>query len=180
MSRIGKLPIAIPSGVQVNVTPTQVSVKGPKGTLKVETRGHVDVKIEDGKIVVLRWNDQRQSRAYHGLYQRLIQNSVTGVTTGYKKELEIQGVGYKAAVQGKKLVLNLGHSHPIEVDPPSGITLSAPKPTEVIIEGIDKQLVGQVAANIRGHRPPEPYKGKGVRYKGEYVRRKVGKTSGKK
>lgn len=177
MSRIGKLPIPVPKGVEVKISPTSVSVKGPKGTLSVETHGRVEVAQENGNIIVRRFDDASQSKAFHGLYQRLIANCVTGVSEGFKKELEIQGVGYKAAVQGKKLVLNLGHSHPIEVDPPAGVTLSAPKPTEVVIEGADKQVVGQIAANIRSYRPPEPYKGKGVRYKGEYVRRKVGKTS---
>ncbi len=179
MSRIGKLPIPVPSNVQVTIDKGLVNVKGPKGTLSVDTRNHVEVKLDEGVISVHRPNDQSQSRAYHGLYQRLIANSVTGVTTGYKKELEIQGVGYRAALQGKVLVLSLGYSHPIEFEPPAGITFAAPKPTEVVIEGIDKQVVGQVAAKIRSLRPPEPYKGKGVRYKGEYVRRKVGKTSKK-
>ncbi|MDK2973229.1 MAG: large subunit ribosomal protein [Candidatus Sumerlaeota bacterium] len=179
MSRIGKLPIAVPKGVDIKVDKAVVNVKGPKGTLSVDTLGRVDVKVEDGNILVARYSDDRQSRAFHGLYQRLISNCVKGVSEGFKKELEIQGVGYRAAVQGKKLVLSLGYSHPIEVDPPAGVTFSSPKQTEIVIEGADKQVVGQVAANIRGYRPPEPYKGKGVRYKGEYVRRKVGKSGGK-
>jgi large subunit ribosomal protein L6 len=165
--------------VQVTIDKGHVNVKGPKGTLSVDTRNHVEVKMDSGVINVSRFNDERQSKAYHGLYQRLIANSVQGVTSGYKKELEIQGVGYRAALQGRKLVLSLGYSHPIEIDPPQGITFTSAKPTEVTIEGIDKQAVGQMAAKIRGLRPPEPYKGKGVRYKGEYVRRKVGKTSKK-
>lgn len=180
MSRIGKLPIQIPKGVEVKPSPTEVSVKGPKGTLNVPTHGRVDVKVEEGKVKVARYGDHRQAKAFHGLYQRLIRNCIVGVSEGYKKELEIQGVGYKAASQGKKLVLNLGHSHPIEFVPPTGITVSAPKPTEVIVEGADKQAVGQVAAVIRSFRPPEPYQGKGVRYKGEHVRRKAGKAGGKK
>ncbi len=180
MSRIGKLPIAIPKGVEVKTTPTEVTVKGPKGTLSVPTHGRVDVKIEDGSVHVARFSDARQDRAYHGLYQRLIRNSVIGVSEGFKKELEIQGVGYRAQAKGKSLSLSLGYSHPIEVTPPAGITLSAPQPTEVVVEGADKQQVGQIAAIIRGYRPPEPYKGKGVRYKGEYVRRKAGKSGGKK
>jgi len=179
VSRIGRLPIAIPKGVEVKPSPAEVSVKGPKGTLTVPTHGRVDVKIEDGQVKVARYGDHRQAKAYHGLYQRLIRNSILGVSQGYKKELEIQGVGYKAASQGKKLVLNLGHSHPIEFTPPAGITVSAPKPTEVIIEGADKQAVGQVAANIRSLRPPEPYGGKGVRYLGERVVIKEGKKSTK-
>lgn len=181
MSRIGKVPISVPSGVTVNVTPTKVAIKGPKGELAVETHGRVDVKLEDNEVLVKRFSDERQARAYHGLYQRLIQNCVIGVTEGFSKELEIQGVGYRAAVQGKKLVLNVGYSHPVEFEPPSkDVKFSTPQPTTVIIEGIDKQVVGQLAAKIRGYRPPEPYKGKGIRYKGEYVRRKVGKASGKK
>ncbi len=179
MSRIGKLPINVPSNVQVSIDNGRVNVKGPKGALSVDTRNHVSVKLDSGVISVERPNDQSQSKAYHGLYQRLIANCVTGVTSGYKKELEIQGVGYRAAVQGKTLVLSLGYSHPIEFEPPAGISFAAPKPTEIVIEGIDKQVVGQVAAKIRSLRPPEPYKGKGVRYKGEFVRRKVGKTSKK-
>lgn len=180
MSRIGKLPIPLPKGVDVKIEGPQVTVKGPKGTLAVDTRGRVEVKVENGRILVARHDDARQSRAYHGLYQRLIANSVTGVTKGYRKELEIQGVGYRAAVQGRKLTLALGYSHPIEFDPPAGITISSAKQTEIVIEGADKQQVGQVAANIRSLRPPEPYKGKGIRYKGEYVRRKVGKTGAAK
>jgi large subunit ribosomal protein L6 len=164
----------------VSIKPTEVSVKGPKGTLTVKTLGRVEVKQEGAELQVRRFDDSRQSRAFHGLYQRLIRNSVIGVTSGFKKELEIQGVGYRASMAGKKLVLNVGYSHPVEIEPPAGITFSAPKQTEVIIEGVDKQVVGQVAADVRSHRPPEPYKGKGIRYKGEFVRRKVGKSSGKK
>jgi large subunit ribosomal protein L6 len=179
VSRIGKLAIALPKGVDVKVEGPRVNVKGPKGTLSVDTVGRVNVKVEDGKVTVARFDDERQSRAYHGLYQRLIANSVAGVTKGYRKELEIQGVGYRAAVQGKKLTLALGYSHPIEFDPPAGITITSAKQTEIVIEGADKQQVGQVAADIRNFRPPEPYKGKGIRYKGEFVRRKVGKKAAK-
>ncbi|MBI5154962.1 50S ribosomal protein L6 [Candidatus Poribacteria bacterium] len=179
MSRIGKAPIQMPAGVQVSVTPTEVSVKGPKGTLKVKTHGRVEVKADGGIVTVERFDNQQQSRAYHGLYQRMIANCIAGVTAGFKKELEIQGVGYRASMDGKTLVLALGYSHPIRFAPPAGITISVPKQTEIIIEGIDKQQVGQVAADIRGFRPPEPYKGKGVRYAGEYVAHKVGKASGK-
>jgi len=180
VSRIGKQPITIPKGVEVKTTPTDVSTKGPKGTLGVEHHGRVDVTVEDGQILVKRFDDSAQSRSYHGLYQRLISNCVTGVSSGFKKELEVQGVGYRAQTQGKKVVLSLGYSHPIEFEPPQGVTVSAPQPTEIVVEGADKQAVGQVAAKIRAFRPPEPYKGKGVRYKGEYVRRKEGKSSGKK
>ena len=179
MSRIGKVPIPVPAGVQVSIADAEVKVKGPKGSLSVDTRAHVGVKLEGGQVLVERFNDESQSKAYHGLYQRLISNSITGVTKGFKKELELQGVGYKVAMAGKKLVLTIGYSHPIEFDPPTGITITAPKPTEVVVEGIDKQVVGAVAAKIRSFRPPEPYKGKGIRYKGEYVRRKQGKASAK-
>ena len=179
MSRIGKLPISIPSGVEVKITPTEVSVKGPKGTLKVATKGHVDVKQDGAKLIVSRFDDSRQSRAFHGLYQRLITNCVVGVTAGFRKELEIQGVGYRAAVQGKDLNLMLGQSHPLLYPAPDGITFQTPKPTTIIIEGMDKQKVGQVSAEIRAYRPVEPYKGKGVRYLGERVIRKAGKSAKK-
>jgi len=179
VSRIGKLPIPVPQGVAITIEPTRVSVKGPKGTLAVDTHGRVDVQNEDGQIVVRRFDDSRQAKAYHGLYQRLISNCVTGVTAGFRKELEIQGVGYRAQVQGSELILNVGYSNPVSFPAPDGIKLSAPTQTEVAVEGIDKQLVGETAARIRGVRPPEPYKGKGIRYKGEYIRRKVGKASGK-
>jgi large subunit ribosomal protein L6 len=179
VSRIGKIPVPVPAGVEVKIDGSRVSIKGPKGTLAVDTVGRVKVALEGGKVHVSRFDDTRPSRAFHGLYQRLIANSIAGVTKGFRKELEIQGVGYRAQMQGSKLVLSLGYSHPIEFQPPAGITISAPKQTEIVVEGADKQAVGQVAANIRGYRPPEPYKGKGVRYKGEFVRRKAGKTSGK-
>ena len=179
MSRIGKNPIPLPKGVAVTITPTSVKVKGPKGELGVDTRGHVEVAQEDGAVVVRRFDDARQSRAYHGLYQRLITNCVLGVTQGFKKELEIRGVGYRAQMKGKTLVLSLGYSHPVEMEPPKGVSFAAPTQTEVIVEGADKQLVGEWAARIRGLRPPEPYKGKGVRYKDEHVRRKAGKSTGK-
>lgn len=179
MSRIGNNPIPVPSGVTVKITPTEVSVKGPKGELGIQTHGRVAVAQEDGSLVVRRFDDARQSRAYHGLYQRLITNLVLGVTEGFKKELEIQGVGYRAAMKGRALALSLGFSHPVELEPPKGITFATPTQTEIVVEGADKQLVGEWAARIRGLRPPEPYKGKGVRYKGEYVRKKVGKSTGK-
>ena len=179
MSRIGKLPIPVPSGVTVKITPTNVSVKGPKGTLEVETLGRVEVTQEGEELLVKRFAEDKQSKAYHGLYQRLIGNCVTGVTEGFKKELEIQGVGYRAQMKGKNLALSVGYSHPVEITPPAGVTISTPKQTEIIVEGADKQAVGQVAANIRSYRPPEPYKGKGVRYKDEYVARKVGKAAKK-
>lgn len=179
MSRIGKLPINVPAKVSVTITPTSVTVKGPKGELKVEHLGRVAVEQEGDVLNVKRFDDSRQSRAFHGLYQRLIRNNVVGVTEGFRKELEIQGVGYRAALQGKDLNLSLGFSHPMVIAPPAGITFSTPKPTTVIVEGIDKQAVGQIAAEIRSKRPVEPYKGKGVRYVGEHVIRKAGKSAKK-
>jgi large subunit ribosomal protein L6 len=179
MSRIGKLPINVPAGVTVTISGTEVSVKGPKGTLKVTHHGRVNVTQEGSQLLVRRYDDSRTSRAYHGLYQRLIGNCVTGVTTGFKKELEIQGVGYRAALAGKDLNLSLGYSHPMIYKAPAGITFSVPKPTTIIIEGADKQVVGQVASEIRQVRPVEPYKGKGVRYLGERVIRKAGKSAKK-
>ena len=177
MSRIGKIPVEIPSGVDVKVSPQMdVTIKGPKGQLEMSTGGRVTVTVADSAIVVERPNDDRESRAFHGLYQRLITNMVLGVSEGFKKELEIQGVGYKVEKTGKGLKFNLGHSHPINFDAPDGITLEAPDQTHVVVTGVDKQQVGQIAANIRSLRKPEPYKGKGIRYVGEYVRRKVGKT----
>jgi large subunit ribosomal protein L6 len=179
MSRIGKVPIPLPKGVDVKIDKGEISVKGPKGTLNFTYPTRVTVKQEDGAVHVARHGDDKQSKAYHGLVQRLVKNMVTGVTEGFRKELEIQGVGYRAAVEGSKLNLSLGFSHPVVFEAPAGIKLEVPKPTTVIVSGHDKQQVGQVAAVIRGFRPPEPYKGKGIRYAGEHVRRKVGKTSGK-
>lgn len=177
MSRIGKLPIPLPSGVTINLRPTEVTVKGPKGELRVEHHARVDVKQEDGRLLVRRFDDSRQSRMFHGLYQRLIQNCVIGVTEGFKKELEIQGVGYRAALQGKSLNMSIGYSHPVVIDPPGGVVFQVPAPTQIIVEGYDKQVVGQIASEIRRLRPVEPYKGKGIRYKGEHVIRKAGKSA---
>jgi len=179
MSRIGNVPVPVPKGVDVKIAGGEISVKGPKGSLQLRYPTRVTVKQEDGSILVTRHADDKQARAYHGLVQRLVRNMVIGVTEGYKKELEIQGVGYRAAVEGSRLNLSLGFSHPVVFEAPAGIKIEVPKPTSVIISGYDKQQVGQVAAVIRGYRPPEPYKGKGIRYVGEAVRRKVGKTSGK-
>ncbi len=177
MSRIGNVPVAIPSGVDVKISPQMgVTIKGPKGQLEMSTEGRVTVTFADSAITVERPNDNRDSRAFHGLYQRLITNMVIGVSEGFKKELEIRGVGYKVEKVGKGLKFNLGHSHPINFDAPEGIALDAPDQTHVVVTGVDKQQVGQVAANIRSLRKPEPYKGKGIRYVGEHVRRKVGKT----
>jgi large subunit ribosomal protein L6 len=177
MSRIGKIPVNVPKGVTVTIKPTEVSVKGPKGTLSVPHLGRVEVTQSGDQLIVKRFDDSRQSRAYHGLYQRLIRNCVVGVTDGYAKELEIQGVGYRAALQGKDLNLSLGYSHPTVYKAPAGITFTVPKPTSVIVAGHDKQIVGQVAAEIRQIRPVEPYQGKGVRYLGERVIRKAGKSA---
>lgn len=180
MSRIGKIPIEIPTGVDVKIGPGPlVAVKGPKGSATLDYRDHVVITHEDGALHVARKSDERQDRAYHGLYQRLVGNLVRGVTQGFQKDLELVGVGYRAAMDGTTLVLNLGYSHDIRYVPEEGITLTTPKPTQIIVNGLDKQRVGQVAANIRGYRPPEPYKGKGIRYAGEKIRRKVGKAGAK-
>jgi large subunit ribosomal protein L6 len=177
MSRIGKQPIAVPSGVEVSIEPELVKVKGPKGELTERVNRDIDVKQENGEILVARPTDRGEHRALHGLTRSLIANMVEGVTNGYEKRLEIQGVGYRAQLQGKKLVLALGYSHPVEMDAPDGIDFEVPQPTRVIVRGISKQAVGEVAANIRKARPPEPYKGKGIRYEGEHVARKVGKRA---
>ena len=177
MSRIGKVPIPIPTGVDVQLAaPATVKVKGPKGALNLDYRGHVKVTREGNVLRVERFSDERQDRAFHGLYHRLIRAMLQGVTTGFRKELELVGVGYRAALDGKALVLALGFSHEVRVAAPEGITFATPKPTQIVISGADKQQLGQVAADIRGLRPPEPYKGKGIRYAGEHVRRKVGKA----
>jgi large subunit ribosomal protein L6 len=176
MSRLGKLPIAVPKGVDCKIEQTLVSVKGPKGVLKVDTHGRVGLTIADGHLTLTRPDDEKQSKAFHGLYQRLISNMVIGVTEGFAKDLEVQGVGYRVQMEGKTLVCQLGYSHPVRFDPPAGITIECPDQTHIKISGYDKQAVGQTAAEIRAFRPPEPYKGKGVRYVGEYVRRKVGKS----
>ncbi len=178
MSRIGKQPVPLPKGVEVKVDGSVVTVKGPKGQLNQRLPAEISVAVEDEQVVVTRPSDQSKHRALHGLSRTLVANMVEGVTQGYKKTLEIVGVGYRAEKQGKGLRLQLGFSHPIQYDAPDGVSLEAPQPTVVVVEGIDKQKVGQVAAEIRGFRPPEPYKGKGVRYQGEHVRRKAGKTAG--
>jgi large subunit ribosomal protein L6 len=177
MSRIGKQPIAVPSGVEVTIEPELVKVKGPKGELSERVNRDMDVKQENGEILVARPTDRGDHRALHGLTRSLIANMVEGVTNGFEKRLEIQGVGYRAQLQGNKLVLALGYSHPVEMDAPDGIDFEVPQPTRVVVRGISKQAVGEVAANIRKARPPEPYKGKGIRYEGEHVARKVGKRA---
>jgi large subunit ribosomal protein L6 len=177
MSRIGKQPIPVPEGVEVQVEPGLVKVKGPKGELQERVTRDMTVTHENGEIVVTRPSDRGEHRALHGLTRSLIFNMVQGVTEGFEKRLEIQGVGYRAQLQGNKLVMNLGYSHQVEVQAPEGIEFEVPQPTQVVVRGISKQAVGEVAAGIRKKRPPEPYKGKGIRYQGEYVARKVGKRA---
>jgi large subunit ribosomal protein L6 len=176
MSRIGRLPIAVPSGVDVTIDGRQLTVKGPKGTLTRTLHPDMQVSQEDGTLVVARPTEQKTHKQLHGLTRTLVNNMVVGVTDGYRKGLEITGVGYRAASSGRKLTLNLGYSHPIEIDPPEGISFEVENPTRLAVVGIDKELVGQVAAQVRSTRKPEPYKGKGVRYAGEYIRRKAGKA----
>jgi large subunit ribosomal protein L6 len=176
MSRIGRLPIAIPAGVDVTIDGRTVTVKGPKGELSRELHPDMRVAREDGSIVVSRPTEQKTHKQLHGLTRTLVNNMVVGVTDGYRKGLEITGVGYRAAKVGEKLQLNLGYSHPIEIDPPSGISFEVENPTRLAVVGIDKELVGEIAARVRATRKPEPYKGKGVRYAGEQIRRKAGKA----
>jgi large subunit ribosomal protein L6 len=177
MSRIGNKPLALPEGVTVEVGPGRVDVKGPKGELSQAIDPAMTVTLDDGVVTVSRPTDRGPHRALHGLTRSLIANMVEGVTNGFEKKLEIQGVGYRAKAQGKGLELSLGFSHPVSISPVEGIEFDVPQPTEVIVRGIDKQQVGEIAAQIRRHRPPEPYKGKGVRYADEQVRRKVGKRA---
>ena len=179
MSRIGNTPIPLPKGVQSTLSGSTIKVKGPKGETVLDFKEHVGVKQEEGALHVSRHSDENQDRAYHGLYQRLVSNMVKGVTDGFSKELELIGVGYRAAMEGKTLVMALGYSHDIRFTPDANITIQVPKPTTVIISGVDKQKVGQTAAEIRSFRPPEPYKGKGVKYIDERIRRKVGKAGAK-
>jgi large subunit ribosomal protein L6 len=176
MSRIGRLPVAIPSTVDVTIEGRQVTVKGPKGTLSRTLHPDMAVVKEDGNVVVSRPTEQKMHKQLHGLTRTLVNNMVVGVTDGYRKGLEITGVGYRATLNGRKLTLNLGYSHPVEIDPPDGISFEVENPTRLAVVGIDKELVGQIAAQVRATRKPEPYKGKGVRYAGEYVRRKAGKA----
>ena len=177
MSRIGKQPIPLPEGVEVTIEPELVSVKGPRGELSERVNRAIDVKQENGEVTVTRPTDRGEHRALHGLTRSLIANMVEGVTNGFEKRLEIQGVGYRAQLQGRRLILSLGYSHPVELEAPEGIEFEVPQPTRIVVRGISKQAVGEVAANIRKQRPPEPYKGKGIRYEGEYVARKVGKRA---
>jgi len=179
MSRIGKLPVEIPAGVEVKVENNVVTAKGPKGTESVAIRPEIEVKVEGNHVILTRINDDRKSRSLHGLSRTLVQNIITGVKDGFEKKLEIQGVGYRAQMQGSSINLQLGYSHPIIVEPPKGVTIAVEANTKITVSGSNKQAVGDIAALIRSKRPPEVYKGKGVRYEGEYVRRKAGKA-GKK
>jgi len=179
MSRIGRLPIAIPSGVTVEEKARKVTVKGPKGALELALRPEIDVKVEKAQVVVQpNTGDTREVRAFHGMTRAILDNMMVGVTKGYERNLEIVGVGWNAALAGKKLVLSIGFCNPVEMEIPAGLVVEAPKPTNISIKGADKQLVGQFAAAVRAQRPPEPYKGKGIRYENEYVRKKQGKSFG--
>ena len=177
MSRIGRKPIPVPDGVTVTIEPELVTVKGPKGELSERVNRDITVAQEDGQLTVTRPTNRGEHRALHGLTRSLVANMVEGVTNGYQKTLEIQGVGYRAALKGKNLELALGYSHPVPIEAPEGIEFEVPQPTRVVVKGISKQQVGEIAAIIRKQRPPEPYKGKGIRYEGEYVARKVGKRA---
>lgn len=176
MSRIGKMPVPIPSGVTVDVNDGVVRAKGPKGELTQKLRPEVTLAVEDGEVRLERGSDTKADRAFHGLMRALVANMVHGVSEGFQKSLELQGVGYRAEKKGNTLVLNVGYSHQVEYPEPDGVSISTPSPTQIVVEGADKQKVGQAAAEIRSVRPPEPYKGKGIRYQGEHVRRKAGKT----
>jgi large subunit ribosomal protein L6 len=177
MSRIGKSPIEIPPGVSVSVSPGRVMVNGPLGELSQQIPGRMKVEQRDGELLVQRPTERGEDRALHGLTRTLVANMVEGVTKGFEKRLEIQGVGYRASLRGEALELAVGYSHPVVVEPRAGISFEVPVPTQIVVKGIDKQQVGQTAAEVRKVRPPEPYKGKGIRYAGEYVRRKVGKRA---
>jgi large subunit ribosomal protein L6 len=177
MSRIGRRPIEVPAGVIVSVDPGRVTVSGPKGELRQEVPARMQIAQEEGTITVTRPTERGEDRALHGLTRSLVANMVEGVTKGFERRLEIQGVGYRAALRGTDVELSVGYSHPVVIQPRQGISFEVPTPTEIVVKGIDKQQVGQTAAEIRSVRPPEPYKGKGIRYAGEYVRRKVGKRA---
>jgi large subunit ribosomal protein L6 len=177
MSRIGNAPIPVPDGVTVTIEPARVAVAGPLGTLQQQVPTRMKIEQRDSEVVVSRPTERGEDRALHGLTRTLVANMVQGVTQGFEKKLEIQGVGYRAALKGTDLELNVGYSHPVTIKPRTGITFEVPTPTEITVKGTDKQMVGQTAAEVRKVRPPEPYKGKGIRYEGEYVRRKVGKRA---
>ena len=176
MSRIGNKPITVPEGVEVTLNGQKITVKGPKGTLERTVNDNISIKLENGVIVVARPNDEKENRSLHGLTRTLINNMIEGVSNEFSKQLEINGVGYRAAKQGNKIVLTLGYSHPVEMVEPEGITYEVPNPNSIIVKGIDKELVGQMAAEIRSKRPPEVYRGKGIKYVDEHIRRKEGKT----
>ena len=176
MARLGKLPIKIPSKVQVDIKDQYIIVKGPKGELSLNIEEKVLVNVDNGNVLVKPLSKTQEADQFHGTYRRLISNMVEGVSNGFQKKLELQGVGFRSQLQGKSLILNVGFSHQVTIESPAGITLAVENNTNIIVSGIDKQLVGQVAANIKAVRPPEPYKGKGIRYEGEYVRRKIGKA----
>jgi len=180
MSRIGRKPIGIPDGVDVKIEGNVVTVKGPKGTLTKAMHPEMTIALQDKQVIVTRPNDEPKYRALHGLTRTLIANMVEGVTKGFSKSLELVGVGYRAAKQGNKLVLTVGKSHPVELVPYDGLEIEVPAPNKIVIKGADKELVGVFAAEVRAQRPPEPYKGKGIKYENEVIRRKVGKTGGKK
>lgn len=179
MSRIGKKPIDLPQGVDIKIDAGIITIQGPKGTLSQPIPGEIEIKQEEGSLIVTRPNDQKKNRAFHGLTRALVANMVQGVTTGFERKLELVGVGYRVQLQGSKLVISIGFSHPVEVEPPEGIEFEVPAVTRITIKGIDKQLVGNTAAHIRAIRPPEPYKGKGIKYENEVIRRKAGKSGSK-
>lgn len=176
MSRVGRLPVAIPAGVEVKIEGNVVEVKGPKGVLRREMHPDMQISVEENKIIVRRPSDERHHKALHGLTRTLVQNMVKGVTEGFERSLELVGVGYRAAKQGKKLVLTVGYSHPVEIEPEEGLEIEVPAPNKIVVKGIDKEKVGALAARIRAVREPEPYKGKGIKYEDEVIRRKVGKA----
>ena len=176
MSRIGNKPITVPAGIDVTIDGQKITVKGPKGTLERTVNDNISIKLENGVIVVARPNDEKENRSLHGLTRTLINNMIEGVSNEFSKQFEINGVGYRAAKQGNKIVLTLGYSHPVEMVEPEGITYEVPNPNSIIVKGIDKELVGQMAAEIRSKRPPEVYRGKGIKYVDEHIRRKEGKT----
>jgi large subunit ribosomal protein L6 len=177
MSRIGRQPIPVPSGVELTIQPDLVKVKGPKGELQERVSRDMKIEQQDGQVLVSRPSDRRDHRALHGLTRSLVANMVQGVTEGFERKLEIQGVGYRAALRGKDIELSVGYSHPVTIEAPPGVEFEVPQPTRITVRGFSKQVVGETAARIRKVRPPEPYKGKGIRYEGEYVQRKVGKRA---
>ena len=180
MSRIGRAPIDLPAGVEVKIDGQHITVKGAKGTLELDVHPNITVAQEGNVLNVTRPNDQKENRALHGLTRSLVNNMIVGVTEGFKKSLDVNGVGYRVALEGNKLVMNIGFSHQVIMEAPAGVTVEVPNPNQIIVSGADKQVVGQFAAEIRGKRPPEPYKGKGIKYSDEVIRRKVGKTGAKK